>query len=1050
MKANYNFLLAILMLLITQISFAQVQSVSGVVTDQNGVPIPGVNVTVKNNKTGTQTDLDGKFKITASQNQVLVFSFLGMKTKEVTVKSSVLNLNLEDDAKELNDVVVTAFGIKRNPKKLGYSVSSVKTDDLVENAEPDLIRSLNGKVAGVNVNVSTGVAGAANQITIRGTTTFTGNTQPLIIVDGIAYSNDQVTSSSQTTGGGGYESGISSLDPNDIATFNVLKSSAAAALYGSRAVNGVIVITTKSGSSGAKKNKLSVNVGIGNAFEQIANLPEYQNTYGAGANFAYSNANGSWGPRFDSQATIPTWPTLLAAFPSQFGPTVPYVAKPNNVKDLFRTGSVTSKTLGLSYAGEDGSFNMTLSDLRQDGYIPFNTYYKTSISIGGSFKLNERFTFGGNMSYSKTNQIGGFFGENQFQGASSSFARALFLARNWDLNLPYINPVTGASVTPNGVQFDHPLWSWEHDKITTTTNRIVAGGNMSYKFNEHISASYRAGINKYSLDRDEVRDLGSRASDGKGSLRRDVYTTEDIESTFLINFDYKLTKDINLNAILGNNILQNKITRVAEDGKEFKVPSIFTMSNVKNISSLGDDRYNKRNVGFFADVTLNFREYLFLNATGRNDISSSLPKKNNSYFYPSVSTSFIITDAFDIKNDIITYAKLRAGYARVGRDADAEFTSIGFVLGDSYNSIPTITNNSSLGDQEVTPEFTTEFEVGTDLEFWKKRIVVDFTTYKKTTTQLITPVTVPSSSGYDTFNTNIGAMENKGVEIGLTLIPIKTGNFRWTLNTTFTKNKNTVTELKPGLDRFNLSANTPSYVIPGESFGVFYGTKFARDANGSFLINPTGGGILQDPNLGVIGDPNPDFKMSFINSISYKGFNLKAQVDWKKGGDFSSVTIQSLLGRGVTKDTEDREKTWVIPGYYGAANGTPLLDSNGNQIPNTIQITTNDLYFSPGTNNNTFAINSVNEASIYDGTVYRLRELSLGYDFPSKILKNTGFTQININLIGNNLWYFAPNVPKYTNFDPEVTSYGSSRIQGVELSAAPTSKRYGIRVSVSF
>ena len=1050
MKLKFNGFLVLLLVLVAQITFAQERVVSGVVSDNAGMPLPGVSVLVKGTKSGIQTDFDGKYSIKATSSQVLIFSFIGMQAQQVTASSAKINVKMQDDSQALEEVVVTAFGIKRNPKKLGYAVSTVKSEDLVENAEPDLIRSLNGKVAGVNVNVSTGVAGAANQITIRGTTTFTGNTQPLIIVDGIAYSNNQVTSSSQTTGGGGYESGLSSLDPNDIATFNVLKSSAAAALYGSRAVNGVIVITTKSGAAGAKKNKLRVNLGMGTTFEEIANLPEYQNTYGAGSNFLYSNANGSWGPRFDSQATIPTWGTLLAAFPTQFGPTVPFVAKPNNVKDLFRTGSVSDKTLGLSYSGEDGSFNMTISDLRQDGYIPFNTYDRTSFSAGGNFKLNEKFSFGGNLSYSKTNQVGGFFGENQFQGASSSFARALFLARNWDLNLPYVNPKTGASVTPNGVQFDHPLWSWEHDKITTTTNRVVATGNMSYKFNDNISASYRAGINKYNLDRDEVRDLGSRASDGKGNLLRDVYYTEDIESTLLLNFDYKLNKDFNLGAILGNNILQNNTTRVVEQGSEFKVPSVFTMTNVKNIASLGDDRFIKRNVGFFADVTIDFREYLFLNATARNDISSSLPKKNNSYFYPSVSSSFIVTDAFDIKSDVLTYAKLRAGFARVGRDAGAEFTNIAFVLGNSYNSIPVISNDNELGDQEVTPEFTTEYEVGTDLEFFKKRIVLDFTTYKKTTTNLITPVTVPSSSGYDTFNTNIGAMENKGIEVGLTLVPIKTENFTWTLNTTFTKNKNTVTELKPGLDRFNLQANTVSYVIPGESFGVFYGTKYARDTNGNYLINPTGGGILQDPNLGVIGDPNADFKMSFINSISYKGFNLKAQVDWKEGGDFSSVTITSLLGRGVTKDTEDREKTWIIPGNYGKADGTPLLDSSGNQIPNTIQITTNDLYFSPGTNNNTFAINSVEEASIYDGTVYRLRELSLGYDFPSKLLKNTGFNQVSLSLIGNNLWFFAPNVPKYTNFDPEVTSYGSSRIQGVELSAAPTSKRFGLRVNLSF
>ncbi|RZK14945.1 MAG: SusC/RagA family TonB-linked outer membrane protein, partial [Flavobacterium sp.] len=509
------------------------------------------------------------------------------------------------------------------------------------------------------------------------------------------YSNNEITTSSQVTGGGSYQNGLSSIDPNDIATFNVLKSAAAAALYGSRARNGVIVITTKSGAGRSKQGKkLSVNVGTATYFENIANLPDYQNTYGAGSNFNYSNSNGSWGPRFDSMETIPTWQPLLDAFPDQFGPTVPYVAKPNNVKDLFKTGTVTDNTLGLSYSGEDGNFNMTISDMKQDGYIPFNTFDRTSVSVGGNFKLPNGLTVGGNMSYSKTQQVGGFFGENQFDGSSSSFARALFLARNWDLNLPYVNPVTGASVTPLEGQFDHPLWSWEHDKITTDTHRTVIGLNASYNLNENISASYRIGMNRYNLERKEIRDLGSRAEGGLGSITSDNFTNEDIESTFLINFDYKLSDDFGFQGILGNNIIQNENSRIAYYGKELVLPDIFTMGNTKNISNLLDEKARKRNVGVFADVTFSFREFLFLNATARNDFSSSLPKDNNSYFYPSVSGSFIITEALKLDSKVLNFAKLRAAYAKVGNDAPAEFINVTFDQGNAYNNTPTIRNNS--------------------------------------------------------------------------------------------------------------------------------------------------------------------------------------------------------------------------------------------------------------------------------------------------------------------------------------------------------------------
>jgi TonB-linked SusC/RagA family outer membrane protein len=1051
MKLKFNGFLVLLVVLVAQITFAQERVVSGTVSDNTGLPLPGVSVLVKGTKSGTQTDFDGKYSIKASSSQVLIFSYVGMKTQEVAASSSSVNVKLASTSVELEGVVVTAFGIKRNPKKLGYSVSSIKAADLTENSEPDLIRSLQGKVAGVNVSVSTGVAGAANQITIRGISSFSGDIQPLIIVDGIAFNNTQVTTSNQVTGGGGYESALSSLDPNDIASVNVLKSAAAAALYGSRAVNGVIVITTKSGSVSTKKDKkLSVNFGSGAYLEQIANLPDYQNTYGAGANFQYSNANGSWGPKFGTIATIPTWPTVLAAFPSQFGPTVPYVAKPNNVKDLFRTGSISENTLGFNYSGQDGSFNMVVSNLGQDGYIPYNTYGRTSVSMGGTFKLANNLTAGGNMSYADTQQVGAFFGENQFGGASSSFARTLFLARNWDMNLPYEDPATGASVTPNGTQFDHPLWSWKHDQITTNTNRTVAGLNLAYKFNDNIDVFYRIGLNTYTLDRKEIRDLKSRANGGLGALTTDSYRNEDLESTLLINFKYKLTEDIGLSAILGNNTLQNNVSRTANQGSGFKVPNIYNLSNVLTVVNLTDASSAKRSIGVFADVTLDYKEFIFINATGRNDWSSSLPKNNNSYFYPSINGSFVITEALKMHSDILTFAKIRGGYGKVGRDAPAEFINQSFSLGTAFNNTPTIGNSTSLADPNVRPEFTEEFELGTDLEFFKRRIILDLSVYKKESTDLITPITVPTSSGFSQFNTNLGSIENKGIEVGLTLVPVRTKDFKWSLLTNFTKNENKVTKLIEGLDRFQLRANAVSYAEVGQPYGFFYGTKFARDANGNFLINQSGGGIIANPTPGRLGDPEADFKMAFINTLTYKGFTLRGQFDWRKGGDISSTTIQSLLGRGVTRDTEDREHSFIIPGFYGNnTTGLPLVDGAGNQIPNTVQLSMNELYFSPA-GGNTFAINSVDEASVYDGTVYRLTELNLTYDVPKEFIDKTPFGQISLSILGNNLWYFAPNVPKYTNFDPDVTSLGSGIAQGIEISAAPTSKRFGLKLNLTF
>ncbi|MEX0315415.1 MAG: SusC/RagA family TonB-linked outer membrane protein, partial [Allomuricauda sp.] len=730
-----------LALLCTISLWSQNKQVTGQVTDQTGLPLPGVNIVVMGTINGTQTDFDGNYVIQAAEGQTLLFTYIGQREERRSVGSgSVINVQMREDAEALEEVVVTAFGIKRNPRNLGYAVSKVTTADITENSEPDLIRSLSGKVAGVNVNFSTGVAGAANLINIRGQTTIGGSTQPLIIVDGVAYDNTQagdntvLNFSNQTLGGGSYETGLSSLDPNDIASVNVLKSVAASALYGSRAANGVIVITTKSGSpSGSQNKKLSVNVSSGTYFEKISNLPDYQNTYGNGTNFNYQNSNGSWGPSFDSLATIPTWPNLLNAFPDLLGPTVPYVAQPDNVRNLFRTGVVLDNSVNFSYGGEDGSFSVTVSNLDQEGYIPFNSYGRTSFSSGGNFKLQNGLTVGASLSFSDTKQVGGFFGENQFGGSASSFARALWLGRTWDTSLPY-EDANGASVTFNN-GWDHPLWSWEHDQIVTNSTRTVGNVNLSYAINDNISTSFRVGVNRYDLKRKQIRDPQSRASLADGGSIIDIrFANEDVESTFLVNFDYKLTDKFGLTGVLGGNLLQNTAENFAVTGSTFISPEIRSITNTVTQAINFDRSSRERTVGAFAELGLSYNDFFFVNVTGRNDWSSTLPKDNRSYFYPSVSTSLIVTDALNLDSNVLTFAKLRAGFAKAGRSAPAEFLNTTFATGNPFNTIPVVGNRIALGDQEITPEFTEELEIGTDLEFFNRRIVLDFSWYKKTTT----------------------------------------------------------------------------------------------------------------------------------------------------------------------------------------------------------------------------------------------------------------------------------------------------------------------------
>lgn len=1046
-----KFLLTCLLMVSFSLVSAQTRTASGTVTSaDNGEPVIGASVLIKGSSQGTVTNVNGKFSLNVPANATLVISSVGMLPQEVAPGTN-LNIVLVTDTKTLDEIIVTAAGIKRSEKSLGYAVSSVNPEDSKMTSQPDFLKSLQGKVAGVDIRSSQGTPGAATRINIRGNSSFYGSSEPLIIVDGVPLSNDQVTTSSQTSGGGAYSNGFSSLDPNDIASMTVLKGSAASALYGSRASNGVIIIKTKSGSAGVSNKKMEVTVNSSASWENISNLPDYQNTYGAGSNFSYSNSNGSWGPKFGTIDSIPlqnlAW---YNNYPELFPSTkkVPYKAYPNNVKDLFRTGTVYDNS--INFAGGTGKtgFNATLSNLTHNGYVRNSNYNRNSISAGGSSVLKNGITIRGSVSYTNTDQLGSVFGENQVEGATSSFARSLFLARNWDIaGLPY-ETLTGLPISTNNSQYDNPIWAVYHNTVKTKVDRAMANFGAEYQIKPWIGVSYQLGSNLYSLSRREVIDIGSRALSGLGQLTTDAFRSFEFESNLMVTLQ-KDFNDFSTRLVLGNNVNQRSTSRFAVLGSVFNVPYIYTLGNTKSQSMLADNSSKRRLIGAFADLTLGYKSYVFLNLTGRNDWSSTLPINQRSYFYPAVATSFIFSDAFDLKNDFFSYGKIRAGWAKVGNDASPYSINDVYVILDPYKSQSRARLGYTAHDPNLQPEFTEEIELGTQLEFFQRRLSFDLTWYKKLSSNQIASLTLPPSSGYGSYYTNFGKIENKGIELDINGKIIRSDNFNWDMHLSFTKNKNTVLELIEGVDRIQLNGvltDISPYLEPGMPFGYLRGTSNYRDDEGNLLVDPSTGLLIPNPEPGMVGDPNPDFKMGLGTTLSYKGAFLSAHFDWTQGGDIYSVTINSLLGRGVTKDTEDREHTWVIPGYYGDPNsGKPILDKNGNKIPNTTQVTTNDLYFG-----NSFAINSETEFNIYDATVYRFRDLTIGYELPKKWLNSTPFGSVVVSLSGQNLWYFAPNVPKYTRFDPEVNSFGSSTTQGIELSAAPTTRRFGVNLKLTF
>jgi TonB-linked SusC/RagA family outer membrane protein len=1056
---------------------AQDIQISGNVTSaDDGMALPGVSVIVKGTSTGTATDINGDYSLTVPPDATLVFSSVGMRTQEIAVAGqTVIDVILETEVLGLEEVVVTAIGISRAERSLGYSVASISSDETLQKSEPDLLKSLEGKIPGVDIRSTSGAPGVASRITIRGNSSFLGDNQPLFVVDGIPYSNDQFNTTSQNAGGGAYGSSISTLDPNDIATVSVLKGAAAAALYGSRAKNGVVVITTKSKNIAPSRKGLEVTVSSSVNWENIANLPEYQNTYGNGVDFLYANANGSWGPRFDARDSIETWPLMLEAFP-ELGDSVPWVPDPDNVEGLFETGMAYENSVNIAGGDEKSSFNLTVSALNNDGYVPHSSFDRYGLNLGGTTMLTNKFRAGGTFSYTNSKQQGGIFGNNQADddNAASSFARALWLGRAWDYSLGYTHPVTGEPLQHNGRgQFDNPLWSWEHNRVITDMDRIVGTANLSYNLTDWLNASYQIGVNTFIQRRQQIIDKMSRGYQGLGAIIDDDVWQQEIESNFLLTFSRQLGSGIDFKAILGHNVNQRTQDQQAYRGIEIVSPGIYDLDNTNSVIPFGGGYERRRIVGAFADVTVGYKNYLYLNLTGRNDWSSTLPVDKRSYFYPAASLSFLFSELLEMDNNIISLGKLRVSWGKVGMDADpysiyttfiskaAEFTDLEQKGVYKYAAFPflgqaAMTTPDEGNDPELNPEFKTEFEVGTDLGFINNRIGIDFTYYSNKSTDMIYPVTVPATSGFRSQWTNVGEMTNKGVEIGLDLTPVKmTSGFTWNIYGTFTQNVSEVVDVFEGepeegeVERTILYGlfGDPSIVAQvGEPYGVFLGEVDVRDDEGNLLINPGTGLLIEQRENQLYGDPNPDFKLGVINTFSFRGFSVRALIDYTHGGDVLSNSIVLLMGRGVTKDTEDREHSFVIPGYYGNPNTEePLLDGDGNKIPNITQVSMNDLYFGES-----FAINSAGEWNVYDATVVRLREIAVGYELPKKLISKTPFGSVSISLTGRNLWYFAPNVPEYTHFDPEVNTYGSDNSQGVEYSITPSVKRYGVNLKFSF
>lgn len=1055
---------------------AQVLSISGRVTDEKGAPIPSASVTIKGKpNAGIAADAQGNYKISASKGDVLVISSVSFTTREVTVgANTTVNVSLAPDA-SLSEVVVTAMGIKRSEKAIGYAVSKVEPGTLLQKSEPNILNNLAGKVPGVDIRAGQGAPGAATRMQIRGVSSFNGG-EPLIIVDGVPYSNNLVNTTSPFSGGGTYGSGLNNIDPNDIESMNVLKGAAAASLYGSRAANGVLLITTKSGAPKKGAKSLNVTYRAGYSIEKISDIPDFQNSYGAGANFRTQSSNGSWGAKFGKGViydaggnvigtsasgidSIPatTWATMFASYPELFpNGRLAYKPYPNNVSSLFNTGHLLENSIGLNGGEGNTTFSATLSRVDQKGYITNSSYTKNNISVGGQTSVGN-LTFGANISYARTKQIGGFIG--QAQSFISQWGRTYTMARNWDIVGWPSEDRAGRQIGFNDGQYTNPVWGAYHNVITSIDDRIVVNARASYKFSKRARVDFNGGVNNYALYRDQIIDKSSLGSADNllGTLTEVISRTQEVNAKIVAVFNPKIFENFTLDVNIGSEINERTSRNQQVYGVDFVIPGLFNLTNTRRQTFSGDTRSKRRLVGVFGDASLGYKNYAFLNITSRMDLTSTLPYKNARYFYPGVSGSLVWSDAFGLKSNWLDYGKIRAGYARVGNDAGPHNGQPIFGLNAAgFLGQPLATRGGSSYDPNLTPEFTTELEIGSDMRFFKGRLGLELTWYDKRSTDLIYSIGLPQTTGYSSFFTNLGEIRNTGWEAALDIKPVIAKNFQWDVRAIFTRNINTVEKLIPGLTRDIIGGF--NYIEAGFPYGYLRGSFSARTDDGQLLINPSSGMPFLDPNPGMVGNPNADYKIGITNNFNFKGIELSILWDMTKGGDFYSETISSMLGRGVTKDTEDREKSRVITGVYG--NPTPVPGPNGlnrytpmlvggKTVQNQTRVTTNDLFFTQGTGAS-FATNGAFEYAVFDGTVYRLREITLGYSLPKRWVSKLKLSNVTLSLSGRNLWYLAPNVPKYTNFDPDINSVVGAGTQGVETGGAPSTKRYGLNLNVTF
>lgn len=1041
MRSKFKWIFTLLVALTMQFSFAQEKTVTGVVSDDLG-PIAGANVVVKGTTRGTTTDFDGNYAISAKQGDVLVVSYVGYANQEVTV-GSASTYNVTVKAAQLEEVIVTAaLGVKKSEKAITYAAQSVKGEDLTEARESNIVNSLSGKIAGVQVTNASGNVGSSSRIVLRGVSSITGNNQPLFVVDGVPFDNTSYGNSS-ATGGQDLPNGAASINPNDIESVTVLKGPTAAALYGLRASNGVILITTKSG----KKGKFEVNFNTNVTFSNPLVLPSYQNSYGQGQSTDFfkfdtgdSTGNGyndvedvSWGPALDKGLSFVQWDSFKYG-----GAATPWVSHPDNVKDFFQTGISQTNSLTILSGGENSSVRLSIGNSDEKGMVPFTELKRFNAGVNATMKIGEKLSGGINATYYNTSS-----GNLPTQGYDSMnpVSQLVWSARS--VNFPDLKdwrsfPIStlGAPLNWNQQYNNNPYWLLENNFKTLDQDRVVGAMFLNYKFTPSLSINGKVSIDQYS-QRETLRNSKNTIGQADGFYQEVGRRYSEINAETILTWNKSLSEDFKLTLNGGMNSLKRVRNTLAGTLNALELPNLYTLTNGASGSTpiLTSNHFEQRINSVLGFGELSYKNFAFLNFTGRNDWTSLLAKGNNSFFYPSVSGSFIASDAFGFQNSKVNYLKLRGGWSQVGSTGaltEYNLNQTFALINNNFGTMSSVPNTQ--WNPYLKPEKTTGIEVGLDLNAFQNKVRFAATYYSQKSESLILPLGVDGSTFFVSSWENGAEMTNKGIELQLGATLVKNDNFSFDVDLNFAKNNNKVESLG-GLDAYRIGASgfDPTIqAIPGESYGSIYGHGYARDDSGNVIYS--NGLPVIDSNLKILGNITPDWTGGANFTLKYKNFDFNTLIDAKMGGDVVSMTY--IWGRyaGVLEET--------LAGREGGIVGNGVMsDGNGGYVQNNVVVSSMDF------NQSAYNASTVTEGGVFDASYVKLRQVVLGYSLPKKWLNGTFIKDFKVSVVGRNLAILYKKAP---HIDPE-TSFGAGNgSQGMEYGQSPSARNYGFNVNIKF